>query len=250
MTTLTVETLLAAIVLLAADQRQVREEPAPRPGAAGRSASPFRAESPPAQPGAKDQTGTRPNGEPDQPAGQWPGMEIAPDVANPFAPAGGLDASRISSVQLGPAAGPGQRTPFNRNMSMPANPFSAVPPGAAAQRPAAVYGAPPGPAPAVGGKAFGDYRPSSPISPYMSLYARPTVGIDNYNAYVRPQLEQRAFDRQVQSTFRTLESDLGMPDLTPRSLGQVPGLFPVGPSVSGAGFMSYQQYFPGYPGPR
>ncbi len=233
------KTLLAALVLLAGGNRLLRDG-AVR-GAVVQPAA--------AQPAAKDRTPTRPREEPERQADQRPGMESDPGVANPFAPATDLDASRISSAQLGPARGPARRAPFNRTLSMPANPFSAIPPGATAQRQAAVYGTGPAPAPAVGGggKAFSGYHAPSPISPYMGLYARPTLGLDNYNAYVRPQLEQQALNQQVETRFHALEPDRSPADASARSFDQ---LFTIGPGTSGATFMNFQPYYPNYPSSR
>jgi hypothetical protein len=84
----------------------------------------------------------------------------------------------------------------------------------------------------------------------MGLYAPRTPGLDNYNAYVRPQLEQQAFNRQVDATVRGLESDRTLLDARQRATGQFPELYPVGPGVSGASFMNFQQYYPNYSGSR
>jgi hypothetical protein len=131
---------------------------------------------------------------------------------------------------------------------MPVSPFSAIPPGATALRGPAVYGMQVGPAPAVGSeRAFGNYQPTSPISPYMSLYAPRTLGVDNYNAYVRPQLEQQAFNQQIEARFRALQPGQVPADAAGRSFDQ---LYTTGPEKAGATFMSLQPYYPNYPNAR
>lgn len=154
--------------------------------------------------------------------------------------------SPFGTPRLAPDAVGGARR--GRARSMPANPFSAVPPGATAMRKAAIYGAFVGPAPAVGtGKAFAGVRPTPAVSPYMGLYAPRTLGVDNYNAYVRPQLQQEGFNRQVEGQFQTIESGRGAAEAAARSFDQ---LYTVGPAASGATFMNFQPYYPSYPSSR
>lgn len=47
------------------------------------------------------------------------------------------------------------------------------------------------------------YQPYSPtLSPYLDLTLRNNRGIPNYYAFVRPRLEQRAFNQQAQALTR------------------------------------------------
>jgi len=56
-------------------------------------------------------------------------------------------------------------------------------------------------------KPFGAYRPTSGVSPYMNLFRHDTSGgtIDNYNTFVRPEIEQRRLNQQVGRDLRGLE---------------------------------------------
>ncbi len=56
-------------------------------------------------------------------------------------------------------------------------------------------------------KPFSDYRLPPAISPYMNLYRfNPATGVDNYNLFVRPILEQEAFNRQTAAQLRSLRT--------------------------------------------
>ena len=141
-----------------------------------------------------------------------------------------------------------------RALAMPPNPFPVVPPGATALRKQATYGMQAGPVPPIGGntgfgsgKPFANAQSASPISPYMGLYAPSTRGVNNYNAYVLPQLQQQALNQQIQSNFRTLDIDRAQQEATNRSLEQ---LYMTGPSSPGATFMNFQPYYPGFSGQR
>jgi len=68
--------------------------------------------------------------------------------------------------------------------------------------------------------------------------------MNNYNAYVRPQLQQEAFNQQVNSNFRALETERAQQDAASRLLDQ---LYSTGPGTSGATYMNLQPYYPGYP---
>ena len=56
-------------------------------------------------------------------------------------------------------------------------------------------------------KPFAAYRPASGVSPYMNLFRHDTSGgtIDNYNTFVRPEIEQRRLNQQVGRDLRGLE---------------------------------------------
>ncbi len=236
---LSAETLLAALLLLAADPHVSRAE------LAGYAV----AESEPAQPSQPEPNAATPTEQPARPVEPRSGTSSEQSIINPFAPSDISGGSQLPSTPGSPARGLGRGQAMSR-MAMPADPFATVPRVSTAVRPAAVYGIHVGPAPAVGGgKAFAGYRPASPISPYMSLYAPRTRGVDNYNAYVRPQLEQQAFNRQVDSAVRDLSVELSLPEMPPRTFEQIPQLYPVGPGVNSASYMSdLRRYYPEYPG--
>jgi hypothetical protein len=234
MTVISTSVLLALIVFAGEDRRPANA--AVPPGAAAPGA---------AQPAAKGPAGAAIPKGPVRDVDRWPALEGDQGAAAPPTPVSPIDAIPIPFRQSGPrgaAAGPALG---GRTLAMPPNPFPTVPPGATALRKPATYGMQVGPAPAIGaGKAFGNYQPSSPISPYMSLYAPRTLGVDNYNAYVRPQLQQQAFNQQIDTSFRTLDTDRAQQEATNRTLEQ---LYMTGPGISGATYMNLQPYYPNYP---
>jgi hypothetical protein len=56
-------------------------------------------------------------------------------------------------------------------------------------------------------KAFTDYRPTSGVSPYMNLFRIQGDTLDNYSSLVRPQVEQRFFNRQLGQDLRSLQNN-------------------------------------------
>jgi len=244
MTVLSLQTVLSAVVLLAGDARPRADDAV---GQAAAAAAPR-----PALPAARDRDATPPPAKPAREADRQTGLGGDQGVARPLTPGAAIDALPMPFRQPGPSVAPLWPAQADRTLLMPANPFPVVPPGATALRQAAVYGMQVGPAAAVGGvggeRAFASYQPTSPISPYASLYARPTRGVNNYNAYVRPQLEQRAFNQQVDTSFRTLETNkTAEQEAARRSFDQ---LYMTGPGASGATFMKLQPYYPSYPSSR
>ncbi|MCR4415712.1 MAG: hypothetical protein NUV77_25140 [Thermoguttaceae bacterium] len=108
------------------------------------------------------------------------------------------------------------------------------------------YGAPPS-ASALHEKPFSDYRPSSPISPYMHLYRFNPSGIDNYNLFVRPVIEQQAFNRQATRELHTLRSAAQSHGAAIDRLDQ--GGHPWlgrGLQPTAATYMNFRQYYPGF----
>jgi|GEM_PF-4725938 len=89
-------------------------------------------------------------------------------------------------------------------------------------------------------KPFSNYRESSPISPYMGLYAREGVlGVDNYNAYVVPTIKQKNTNRTAASDIRKLQGRSYIQSreiykLDRRTTRQRP-----------ARYMNYGNYYPG-----
>lgn len=55
-------------------------------------------------------------------------------------------------------------------------------------------------------KPFQNYQEAPKISPYMNLYRRDNyTGIDNYNFYVKPALEEQARQQQMRNQLNSLE---------------------------------------------
>lgn len=86
------------------------------------------------------------------------------------------------------------------------------------------------------------YRPYKPtISPWFNLYNRNTGPLDNYNTYVRPEMELRDTLQQHASGIQRNSTGI-------RSLGhevnqlQTEGL--IRPTGTGSGFMNYSHYYP------
>ncbi len=142
-------------------------------------------------------------------------------------------------------AGPGPAIP---NVAPPINPYVSA--GSAPAAPIRV--APSVTAAPVADKPFSDYRLPPAISPYMNLYRfNPLTGVDNYNLFVRPILEQEAFNRQTSAQLRSLRMAT-QAALTAPSAAQ-PGV-PTGAvwqgqaiQPSGATFMNLQPYYPAFP---
>jgi hypothetical protein len=236
-TRLSVGALAAAVILLSGTLRQVREAAI---GGALMAAEP-------AQAAAKGQTGVPPSDQPKVQAAQP--RPVGATGATPPGSATDLNAVRDPFAQPTalPLALPGM--PEGRAQTMPANPFSAVPTGATALRPAATYGMQVEPAPAVGNervdKAFAHYRRPRAVSPYMFLNTFGRIpGVDNYNAYVRPQLQEQEFEQHVMRTFRGLQPERGFLGGTGPSFNQP---YTTGPGIHAATFMSFQPYYPNYP---
>jgi len=83
------------------------------------------------------------------------------------------------------------------------------------------------------------YRPATPtISPYVGLLQTNTGSIPNYYSLVRPRLEQRAFNNQVQYTTRVqaLQIQEISTETTAGTTSSQTG--------KGAGFLQFLHYFP------
>lgn len=134
------------------------------------------------------------------------------------------------------------------NVAPPVNPFvsASAPASTVPMSPAPVSSAWP-----VSEKPFSDYRLPPAISPYMNLYRfNPLTGVDNYNLFVRPILEQEAFNRQTASQLRSLHTatqaaltapQSGQPSLPAGAIWQGQALQP-----GAATFMNLQPYYPAY----
>lgn len=98
-------------------------------------------------------------------------------------------------------------------------------------------------------KPFANYTPPRAISPYINLYREPASGVDNYNAFVRPIIEQQQLNVQtqyevskLQRTSRAQSQNLQMLDrrLNPYQRELSRPTTQQGPSQ----FMNLQQYYP------
>lgn len=105
------------------------------------------------------------------------------------------------------------------------------------------------PAP-VAEKPFSDYRLPPAISPYMNLYRfNPLTGVDNYNLFVRPILEQEAFNRQTTAQLRSLRTATQAVLAAPAGQsGPATGAIWQGQALqpSAATFMNLQPYYPAF----
>jgi hypothetical protein len=101
------------------------------------------------------------------------------------------------------------------------------------------------------GQGVSTYRPATPtVSPYMNLLRTDLGPLPNYQSLVRPQLEQRTFNRQAaqainrtERDFRTLaQTPAAAAPLQPGRLGvRTPQTRPTG--VAGQ-FQFFSHYFP------
>jgi hypothetical protein len=57
-------------------------------------------------------------------------------------------------------------------------------------------------------KAFSGYQSQSGVSPYMNLFRRDTMTVDNYTTLVQPQLQQRFLNQQYGRDINSLEQSL------------------------------------------
>lgn len=101
-------------------------------------------------------------------------------------------------------------------------------------------------------KPFSDYRLPPAISPYMNLYRfNPATGVDNYNLFVRPILEQEAFNRQTAAQLRSLRTATQAALAAPPSgqMGPATGAIWQGQALqpAPATFMNLQPYYPAFP---
>ena len=90
-------------------------------------------------------------------------------------------------------------------------------------------------------KAFGGFRATSGISPYMNLFRTGTINgtIDNYTSLVRPALDQRNLNQQFGHDIRGLQNDSRMQGSNLQQLNQTRQL----QGVSTPQFMNYGGYY-------
>jgi len=86
------------------------------------------------------------------------------------------------------------------------------------------------------------YRPArETLSPYVALLQGNSGAIPNYYTLVRPGLQQRAFNQQLQTTARVQSLDIQTLTSSPES-----GMRPV-QTGKNAGFEQYLHYYPAMP---
>jgi len=147
-----------------------------------------------------------------------------------------------------PSSGGGVPAALPSSFAPPLNPYVST----GASTPSVPVQIAPGLATApVAQKPFSDYRLPPAISPYMNLYRfNPLTGVDNYNLFVRPILEQEAFNRQTAAQLRSLRAatqaalagpQSAQPGLPSGAIWQGQPLQP-----SGATFMNLQPYYPAF----
>jgi hypothetical protein len=91
-------------------------------------------------------------------------------------------------------------------------------------------------------KAFGGFRATSGISPYMNLFRTGTNNgtIDNYTSLVRPALDQRSLNQQFGHDIRGLQNDTRMQGSSLQQLNQTRQLQGVGTPQF---YMNYGSYY-------
>lgn len=88
-------------------------------------------------------------------------------------------------------------------------------------------------------KPFSNYRPDQPLSPYMELFRRDTLDTtDNYNALVRPLLNQQRTNRRMGGAVRGLQGTVRRQGGAIRTLGRQTGASAPG------NYMNYGGYYP------
>jgi hypothetical protein len=86
------------------------------------------------------------------------------------------------------------------------------------------------------------YQPSTPtISPWMNLYQRNPGPLDNYNTYVRPQIQLRDTLQQQDARIQRQGNSIHLLGQEVTEIQQEPTVRPTG---SGAGYMNYSHYYP------
>jgi hypothetical protein len=91
-------------------------------------------------------------------------------------------------------------------------------------------------------KAFGTFRPTSGVSPYMNLFRPTSESIDNYSTLVRPQIEQRFMNQQFSRDLRGLSDASRMQGVDMRQL------YRTNQQLQGVAtpqyYMNYGNYYP------
>lgn len=141
----------------------------------------------------------------------------------------------------------GRPAPTPPSFAPPVNPYVST----AAPAAVPLSASPTGSVGPVTEKPFSDYRLPPAISPYMNLYRfNPLTGVDNYNLFVRPILEQEAFNRQTSAQLRSLRTATQAVLTAPPAgqSGAATGAIWQGQAIqpSAATFMNLQPYYPAF----
>lgn len=93
---------------------------------------------------------------------------------------------------------------------------------------------------ATASKPFSNYKRAPAVSPYMDLFRLGTsVGSDNYNSLVRPQLQQMNTNRQVGRAVRGLQGTTRNQGAAIQNIGRKTGI------ATPQRYMDYGGYYPG-----
>lgn len=157
----------------------------------------------------------------------------------------GVGAGRPSSGMAGPG---------NLNGARTTNPFAAAQ-GYVATTPGTIASGPTGAAALPATKPHANYTPAPAISPYMNLFRSDgrNSGVNNYYSLVRPQLQQQAYNQQVQTQVQSLQTTTNIQSQQLNQLNTQPinpyGMQPAqAPSRPPAQFMNLEGYYPGFRG--
>lgn len=94
-------------------------------------------------------------------------------------------------------------------------------------------------------KPFSGYSPGPAVSPYMDLYRRDTGGLDPYNTFVRPQLEQRRANQIIGGEIRGLQSNQRLQSTVMQRLGKSNERVQTG-TMAPEFFQNYGTFYPGF----
>lgn len=94
-------------------------------------------------------------------------------------------------------------------------------------------------------KPFSGYSPGPAVSPYMDLYRRDTGGLDPFNTFVRPQLEQRRAKEIIGGEIRGLQSNQRLQATMMQRLGKTNDRVQTG-TMAPEFFQNYGSFFPSF----
>jgi len=94
-------------------------------------------------------------------------------------------------------------------------------------------------------KPFSGYTPGPAVSPYMELYRRDTGGLDPYNTFVRPQLEQRRANQIIGGEIRGLQSNQRLQSTVIQRLGKNNDRVQTG-TMAPEYFQNYGSFYPSF----
>ncbi len=165
-----------------------------------------------------------------------PGQPQAPTAGTQQPGAAGTGEASSATMQ---AMGPMLPTANQRRTSMPMGSLPSL--GSAGQlpRPSMIGGA----APQTTDKPHSNYQPgASGVSPWLNLFRRDTIDIDNYNTLVRPEFDQRKQNRQVRGDISGLQRNSRLQGMSLQQMNQQ------NRTLQGVGtpqfYMNYGNYYP------